>query len=213
MRRLLNAILDRNYRVARLLARRSGGPFVCRGAIELTLAADAIVTKPSVAPIIGTRLLGLSTPSTDVTTVFIAADATLDLDGAIIGRGCRITVGPHGRLSIGQGTYLTDGSRVAASRGIQIGRSCAISWGVTIIDDDGHGSGDPPYSAPVIIGDHVWIGCNVTILKGVTIGDGSVIGAGSVVTRPCPANTLIAGVPARTVKSGITWTDAGRASS
>lgn len=40
------------------------------------------------------------------------------------------------------------------------------------------------------IGDHVWIGANVTILKGVTIGENSVIASGSIVTKDVPANTM-----------------------
>jgi maltose O-acetyltransferase len=53
---------------------------------------------------------------------------------------------------------------------------------------------------PVIIGDDVWIGHGAVILKGVTIGDRAVIGAGAVVTRGVPADTVVAGNPARVVK-------------
>lgn len=57
-------------------------------------------------------------------------------------------------------------------------------------------------SAPIIIGDNVWIGANTTILKGVEIGSGCVIAAHSVVTAGVyPANSLIAGVPAKVIKA------------
>lgn len=53
---------------------------------------------------------------------------------------------------------------------------------------------------PVKIGRNVWIGASSTILSGVTIGDGAVIAAGSVVTKDVPENTVVAGVPAKTIK-------------
>lgn len=140
------------------------------------------------------------------TTVLSAAEgAELTIDGAVIGRGAIVSAGPGARISIGPGSLINDGSRLAASKEISIGRECQISWCVTIIDDDGHGFGPPPYSAPVFIEDHVWIGCNVTILKGVRIGAGSVIAAGAVVTRSCPPGSLVAGVPARVIRSGVSW--------
>jgi maltose O-acetyltransferase len=55
-------------------------------------------------------------------------------------------------------------------------------------------------AAPVVIGDDVWLGMNVTILKGVEIGNQSVIGAGSVVTRSIPAGVIAAGQPAVVVR-------------
>jgi maltose O-acetyltransferase len=56
------------------------------------------------------------------------------------------------------------------------------------------------YAKPVTIGDHVWIGGDVTINQGVTIGDNTIIGSGSVVTRPIPANVIAVGSPARVVR-------------
>ena len=58
----------------------------------------------------------------------------------------------------------------------------------------------PHTKAPIVIGDDVWIGANVTVLKGVKIGDGVVIGAGSVVTKDIPPYAIVVGNPARIVK-------------
>jgi acetyltransferase-like isoleucine patch superfamily enzyme len=56
-------------------------------------------------------------------------------------------------------------------------------------------------SAPIIIEDTVWIGRYATILKGVTIGRGSIVAAGAVVTKSFPAFSVIAGNPAKLVKT------------
>lgn len=55
-------------------------------------------------------------------------------------------------------------------------------------------------TAPVIIGDNVWIGGGAIILPGVTIGDNVVIGAGSVVTRDIPSDTVACGNPCRVIR-------------
>ena len=53
---------------------------------------------------------------------------------------------------------------------------------------------------PVIIGNDVWIGGNVTILPGVHIGDNVVIAAGAVVTKDVPSNSLVGGIPAKIIR-------------
>jgi maltose O-acetyltransferase len=55
--------------------------------------------------------------------------------------------------------------------------------------------------APVIIRRGAYIGANVTILQGVEIGESSIVGAGAVVTRSSPALSVVAGVPARVIKT------------
>lgn len=58
-----------------------------------------------------------------------------------------------------------------------------------------------PLSPQTIIGNDVWIGQNVLIKPGVTIGNGAVIGMGSVVTRDVPSYAVVAGNPARIIKT------------
>lgn len=58
-------------------------------------------------------------------------------------------------------------------------------------------------TAPVTIGNNVWIGGGAILLPGVTIGDNVVIGAGSVVTHDIPANSVAVGSPCRVVRPNL----------
>ena len=54
---------------------------------------------------------------------------------------------------------------------------------------------------PIVVGDDVWVGAGAQILSGVTIGTGTIIGAGSVVTKDVPAYSVVAGNPAKIIKT------------
>lgn len=105
----------------------------------------------------------------------------------------------HGLTVINYNCVILDTSPVS------IGANAFIAPGVCIACS-GH-SVDPTQrsmgigtSAPITIGDNVWIGANATICAGVTIGDGSVIGAGSVVTKDIPAGVVAVGNPCRVLR-------------
>jgi len=55
-------------------------------------------------------------------------------------------------------------------------------------------------TAPVVIGDNVFIGMNCIILKGVTLGTGSVMSAGSIITKAMPPRVIAAGNPAKVLR-------------
>ena len=59
---------------------------------------------------------------------------------------------------------------------------------------------DLEITKPITIGDHVYIGVNVTIMPGVTIGNNVVVGACSVITKDVPDNCVVAGNPARVIR-------------
>lgn len=113
--------------------------------------------------------------------------------------------GENATLTIGDKTMINRRSEICCKERISIGSSCAISWDVCIMDTDYHFIEGVSNTAPVVIGDNVWIGCKSIILKGVTIGDGAVIAAGSVVTSDVPKNCVVGGNPAKILKQNVIW--------
>ncbi|MFB6363167.1 acyltransferase [Paenibacillus elgii] len=112
---------------------------------------------------------------------------------------------PGAEIVIGDRTYINRRSEIMTKNKVSIGSDCAISWDVSIMDTDFHAIDGQPDTAPVTIGNNVWIGCKAVILKGVSIGDGAVIAAGSVVTKDIPPRCVAAGVPAKVIKEIKEW--------
>ena len=110
-------------------------------------------------------------------------------------------------LSLGDGTFVNHRTEIVAHERVSIGRDCLIAWDVLVLDSDSHSVDGAAPTAPVTIGDRVWIGCRATVLKGVTVGDGAVVAAGSVVVADVPARALVAGNPARVVREDVDWTE------
>lgn len=99
-----------------------------------------------------------------------------------------------------------DCTEIHVGESVHIGSGTLIAWDCCVMDRDYHCiDGIKEHTAPINIGENVWIGCNAIILKGVTIGDGAVVGAGAVVTHDIPAHTMVAGNPARVIKSDVHW--------
>jgi len=104
-------------------------------------------------------------------------------------------------LTIADLTTIGDRTEIHVAEKVIIGKRCRIAWDCVIMDHNYHGIGNhPEFVKPVIINNDVWIGCRVIILPGVTIGEGAVIAAGSVITKSVPANVIVAGNPAKTIK-------------
>ncbi|MDP5209749.1 DapH/DapD/GlmU-related protein [Microbulbifer sp. 2205BS26-8] len=108
-------------------------------------------------------------------------------------------------ITIGHYVLISPGVRISAAHSIEIGDACMLAANVYITDSDWHGvyNRTRPFrcTAPVRLGNNVWIGDSATICKGVSIGDHSVVGAGSIVTRDVPTNVVVAGNPAKLVKT------------
>ncbi len=107
-------------------------------------------------------------------------------------------------IKFGKNVFLNTGCSFQDRGGIRIGDGVLIGMNVTIATLN-HGLSkevrNTTYSSPVVIGNNVWIGSNVTIIPGVTIGDNAIIAAGAVVTKDVPENVIVAGVPAKQIKT------------
>lgn len=106
-------------------------------------------------------------------------------------------------IKIGKNVFINSGCCFQDQGGIEIGDNVLIGQQVviaTINHDLNPEKRKNMLSAPVKIGNRVWIGAHATILSGVTVGDNSVIAAGAVVTKDVPENAVVAGVPARIIK-------------
>lgn len=93
---------------------------------------------------------------------------------------------------------------------ITFGDNVVCGWNVTIRNGDGHTVIDMGEkrrkTAPITIGNHVWICAMSTILKNTKIGDNSVVAYGSLLTKATgESNRLYAGVPAKPIKDNIDW--------
>lgn len=90
---------------------------------------------------------------------------------------------------------------------ITLGDNVYITSGVQFVTHDGgtlilrKEVPDLEWTAPIVVGDDVYIGMRALIMPGVTIGNRCIIGAGSIVTRDVPPNTVVAGVPARALST------------
>jgi len=133
--------------------------------------------------------------------------------GVHIRSGARIeailTTGPTPHLQIGDGTSIHMHFHCGAALDVRIGRNVLIAGRVYITDHD-HAFDDPDrppvqnntlLASSTVVEDDCWLGEGAIVLKGVRIERGSVVAAGSVVTRDVPALSVVAGVPARVVRS------------
>ncbi len=147
-------------------------------------------------------------------------------EGSIV-NGHFIFESEEGTVSIGKKCFIGQSTFISRSS-IKIGNNVNIAWGSTFYDHDSHSldyldrrkdvememnniklgrnfvidkDWERVKTKPIVVCDDAWIGMNCIILKGVTIGEGAVVGAGSVVTKDVPAWTVVAGNPAKVVKT------------
>jgi acetyltransferase-like isoleucine patch superfamily enzyme len=113
--------------------------------------------------------------------------------------------------TVGEYTIISARGSVEIGRNVMIAASCHITDAGHNYDRDGLVQEQGHTTAPIAIGDDVWLGAGVKVLPGVQIGDGAVVGAGAVVTRDVAPNTVVAGVPARVIAERPPRSGAARA--
>lgn len=109
-------------------------------------------------------------------------------------------------LIVGDDVDFSKDVLVTTSGGVTIGDRTLIGYRTQILSANHNipKVGEPiPVSGdvfkPVVIEKDVWIGASCVILPGVTIGEGAIVAAGSVVTKDVASNTIVGGVPAKTI--------------
>lgn len=127
-----------------------------------------------------------------------------------------VTRKPGAYIHIGNNVGIS-GATIYARKGITIGDNTAIGGNVKILDNDFHpldwetrnqylndphgGDADVIPAKEITIGKNCFIGCNAIILKGTVLGDGCVVGAGAVVSGEYPPRSIIAGNPAKVIRT------------
>jgi carbonic anhydrase/acetyltransferase-like protein (isoleucine patch superfamily) len=137
--------------------------------------------------------------------VLVAAQVTLSA-GMVPGQD----LGPAPVLRVGDRCVLGRGSHIVAHQSVQIGADVWTGPYVYITDQN-HGYADPdtpigrqwPVNSPVSIGAGSWLGAGAIVLPGASIGRNVVVAGGSVVRGMVPDHCVVAGVPARVVRSYV----------
>ena len=110
----------------------------------------------------------------------------------------------QGMIDIQNYVLICPGVRIDSASSVTIGEGTMLAAGAYLTDADWHDLYDRTQAigqtAPIVLGNNVWIGDGATVCKGIHIGDNAVIGAGSVVTRDIPANVIAAGNPAQVIR-------------
>lgn len=191
------------YRTLRLRRNTTGKCYILKNTV-VNIAPSARITVKQGSLTINNKW----TPNDPFPTDFsMGENARLLVGNSFhIYSGARIYLDNNATLSLGSG-YINNNATINCFESIKIGNSVAIGNNVCIRDSDNHRivSNEHGKTGPIVIGDHVWIGMNVTILKGVTIGNGAIIAANSLVNKDVPDHTLAGGTPAKVLKSNVEW--------
>lgn len=130
--------------------------------------------------------------------------------GKNVNLGQGTVISNSGELIIGNNFNISANSKIVCRKSIVIGDDSLISWNCLIMDSDWHrvyevSDGETfNLDRPIVVGKHVWIGCNSLVLKGAEIPDNSIVAAGSIVSsRLGKTNSIYIGN--NQMKDGVNW--------
>ena len=128
---------------------------------------------------------------------------------ASLGHGSKLSV--RGHLSLGADFNMTAESTIVCAKEITFGDDCLMAWDVLVMDTDEH----PLYNMdnerlnpdkPIVVGDHVWIGCKCMLLKGAEVPNDTMVAAGTLLTSAYTGDhQVIGGNPPSILKSDVHW--------
>ena len=128
---------------------------------------------------------------------------------ASIGHGSKLSI--RGDLTLGADFNMTAESTIVCAKNIRFGNDCLLSWDILVMDTDEHPLYDKEHKRinpdkPIIVGNHVWIGCKCVLLKGAEIPDNTVLAAGTLLTSAFSGEQqVIGGNPPSILKRDVHW--------
>lgn len=158
------------------------------------------------------RAARLATEAYNRTSIDDREDRTRRIKTLFGSTGDSVTIEPNFRcdygvnIHVGENFYANFDCVILDCAEVRIGKNCLIAPQVGIYTathplDPTERSSGRELAAPITIGDDCWIGGHATINPGVTLGNNVVVAAGAVVTRSFGDNVVLAGVPARVIRT------------
>lgn len=144
------------------------------------------------------------------TIVAIERDGKVIFNGyACISAGCNLVV-KEGECVFGNNVFFNGDCNIYCYDSILFGDDLMCGWNVSFLTTNGHiiivDGVAKEKIAPIVIGNHVWIGSDSVINKGVVIPNGCVCAHHSIVTKSLDEeNSLYGGFPAKKLKSNVAW--------
>jgi acetyltransferase-like isoleucine patch superfamily enzyme len=183
-----------DVRVSEKFLREGNGTIILTGT-DATIVIEEPLAAGGIYSTVGSRAVlrvGRDCIFGQITLHAVVPDACI-----VIGQD----VGFNGAVSIAahEASKITVGDRSLFASGCHVNSSDVHQ----IYDADTNKRINP--AADIAIGEDVWLGAGALIMKGARIGNMTVVAAGAIVTGSHPGSSIIAGAPARVIRSGIYW--------